>query len=86
MLGTIRTFEDHDRAPVQLFGLFKSVLAVKNSPERCDICGDVHVVGPESPLAQLDCPACGEFPVSVRNSEKIALCDPVMPVTDSFRG
>ena len=27
-----------------------------------------------------------EFPVSVRNSEKIALCDPVMPVTDSFRG
>ena len=28
----------------------------------------------------------GEFPVSVRNSEKIALCDPVMPVTDSFRG
>jgi hypothetical protein len=27
-----------------------------------------------------------EFPVTVRNSEKIALCDPVMPVTDSFRG
>ena len=27
-----------------------------------------------------------EFPVSVRNSEKIALCDPVMPVIDSFRG
>ena len=26
-----------------------------------------------------------EFPVRVRNSEKIALCDPVMPVTHSFR-
>lgn len=31
-------------------------------------------------------PNKGEFSVGVRNSEKIALCDPVMPVADSFHG
>jgi hypothetical protein len=45
-----------------------------------------HLLAAHEPKQRKAMLVLSELSVGVRNSEKIALCDPVMPVADGFRG